>query len=153
QTSDDEHGAERRHRDVLQRCSEEQQHERHCTAATSPTACVLPPAASLMAVRESAPLMANPCDTADATFATPNAAKSWSGSMSYPFFVAKLRAVSIRLEKLISAKPAAAARSGGRSDGLARGSVSSGRPPGTGPTVFTPKPVRWKRKTAAPASV
>ena len=51
--------------------------------------------------------MANPCDTADATFATPNAAKSWSGWMSYPFFVAKLRAVSIRLEKLTSAKPAA----------------------------------------------
>jgi hypothetical protein len=29
QTSDDEHGAERRHRNVLQRCSEEQQHKRH----------------------------------------------------------------------------------------------------------------------------
>ena len=52
-------------------------------AVTRPTARVRPPAASLMAVRESAPLTAKPCDRAEATFAAPRAAKSWSGSTSF----------------------------------------------------------------------
>jgi hypothetical protein len=51
-------------------------------AATSPAARVRPPAASFIAVRESAPLTAKPCDSAEAMLAAPSAANSRSTSIS-----------------------------------------------------------------------
>ena len=51
-------------------------------AATSPVTCVRPPELSAIAVRESAPLTAKPCETAAATLAAPSAANSRSTSIS-----------------------------------------------------------------------
>ena len=51
-------------------------------AATNPVTWVRPPAASATAVRESAPVTANPCEMADARLAAPNAANSRSASIS-----------------------------------------------------------------------
>ena len=77
------------------------------TAATRPVTWLLPPTASFTAVRESAPLTANPCSAPAPMSAMPSAMNSWFGSMSYRFFTAKPRAVTIALLKLINARPMA----------------------------------------------
>ncbi|MOA45628.1 hypothetical protein D3C78_1680390 [compost metagenome] len=46
-------------------------------AAIIPTSWLLPPTMSLTAVRESAPLMANPWETPAAMLVTPRARNSW----------------------------------------------------------------------------
>ena len=51
-------------------------------AAKSPVTRDLPPAASLTAVRESAPLMTKPCERPDEILAMPRAMKSWLASIS-----------------------------------------------------------------------
>ena len=51
-------------------------------AATTETSCVLPPTKSFTAVRESAPVMANPPDNPDIALAMPRAFISWLASIS-----------------------------------------------------------------------
>ncbi len=51
-------------------------------AATSPVTCDFPPVASATAVRESAPVTANPCDRPAAMLQTPSATNSRSTSIS-----------------------------------------------------------------------
>ena len=51
-------------------------------AATTPVSWLLPPTESLTAVRESAPLIANPWSSPAPMSATPSAMNSWFESMS-----------------------------------------------------------------------
>ena len=82
------------------------------TAATRPVTWDLPPITSPIAVRESAPVTANPCERPAATLQAPSAMNSRSTSISYLLRSAKLRAVTIPLVKLTSASPTAPANSG-----------------------------------------
>ncbi|MNE56848.1 hypothetical protein D3C80_1517840 [compost metagenome] len=52
------------------------------SAAMIPTSWLLPPTMSLTAVRESAPLMANPWDIPAARLLTPSATNSWLALMA-----------------------------------------------------------------------
>src|SRR6516162_6932281 len=71
----------------------------NAAAATSPATCVRPPTASLIAVRESAPLTGKPPNNPEAMFAAPKPISSRLALTRYRFLAPKLRAVTMPLPK------------------------------------------------------
>ena len=111
-------------------------------AATRPVTCVLPPMTSLIAVRESAPVTAKPCDRPAAMLQAPSAMNSRSTSISYLLRAAKLRAVTMPLVKLTSARPTAPETSAPKCEAGSGVQPSDGSPAGTAPSTATPRSSR-----------
>ena len=109
-----------------------------------------PPATSPTAVRESAPVTTKPWNSPAATLAAPKPTSSRFGSICSPLRAAKLRAVTMPLEKLTTSTPAAPS-SMSSTPSRRTGRLSAGRPAGTSPTTAMPMPGKSKAQDAAQA--
>ena len=122
-------------------------------AAASPLTWLVAPMSSLTAVRDPLAPTGMPWVNPAATLANPNASSSWSASTTSWWRAAKERAVRIESEKPTRKMPAAATASEATSDPLTSGTVSDGRPLGTGPVTLTPWDARSSaHDTAIPAT-
>jgi hypothetical protein len=89
-------------------------------------------------VRESAPVTTKPWNSPAATLAAPKPTSSRFGSTCSPVRAAKLRAVTMPLEKLTTSTPAAPSRMLSTPSSRT-GRRSAGRPAGTSPTTAMPR--------------
>ncbi|VFS31109.1 Predicted cell-wall-anchored protein SasA (LPXTG motif) [plant metagenome] len=106
-------------------------------AATMLATGELAPAARPTAVRESAPVTTKPWNRPDAMLAAPKPSSSRLGSTVSPLRAAKLRAVTMPLEKLTSSTPPAPS-SIASTLCMRSGMAKAGRPAGISPTTVIP---------------
>ena len=107
-------------------------------AATSPATCVRPPTASLIAVRESAPVTGKPPNRPQAILAAPKPISSRLASTRYRFFAPKLRAVTMPLPKLTTRMANALSARSSSSTPCGTGTLSCGRLAGISPISAMP---------------